>query len=83
MPLIAYKCNCGHEEKKYVRQVKDIPAFFLCPKCNTENLKKAMSAPSSGLVLTVDNGVQARSVDIRPDILEINKARSEKDYREE
>lgn len=83
MPLIAYACVCGHSEKKFIRQAKNAPAGFLCPKCSTNDLKKQLSAPTSSSKITVDNGVQARAVEITPDIIEINKARSEKDYRNE
>lgn len=83
MPLIAYKCNCGHLISKYERQVKDLPASLICPFCKTDTLKKQLSAPSSSSKITVDNGVQARAVEITPNIVEINKARSEKDYRED
>lgn len=83
MPLIVYACTCGNIEKRLIRQVKDIPAFFPCLKCNVNQLKKQLSSPSSSSKITVDNGVQARSVEITPNIIEINKARSEKDYRED
>lgn len=83
MPLIAYACSCGNIEKKFMRQAKDVPAFFPCTKCNKDLLKKQLSSPSSSSKITVDNGVQARAVEIVPDIIEINKARSEKDYRED
>lgn len=83
MPLIAYKCDCGHIISKFERQAKNAPAFLTCPFCKTETLKKQLSSPSSGSKIVVDNGVQARAVEIVPDIIEINKARSEKDYRED
>lgn len=83
MPLFVYACKCGNIEKKYTRQVKDAPVSFLCPNCKIDQMKKQLSSPSSSSKITVDNGVQARSVEISPDIIEINKARSEKDYREE
>lgn len=66
-----------------MRQAKDVPASFLCPKCNVSQMKKQLSSPSSGSKIVVDNGVQARAVEIVPDIIETNKARSEKDYRED
>jgi hypothetical protein len=83
MPLIAYACSCGNNEKKFVRQAKDAPVSFLCAKCNSSEMKKQLSSPSSSSKITVDNGVQAKAVEINPDIVEINKARSEKDYRED
>lgn len=83
MPLIAYKCDCGHSVKKFMRQAKDAPASFVCPVCAVSEMKKQLSSPSSSSKITVDNGHQARAVEISPDIIEINKARSEKDYRED
>ena len=82
MPLIAYVCECGHVEKKFHRQAKDSPAFFLCTHCG-KDMKKSLSAPNSTSNISIDNGVQARAVEINPDIVEINKARSEKNYRED
>ena len=83
MPLIVYACKCGNIEKKFMRQAKDALASFLCPNCKVDQMKKQLSSPSSSSKITVDNGVQARAVEITPDIIEINKARSEKDYRED
>lgn len=83
MPLIAYACECGHQIKKFTRQAADAPASFLCPLCQNADMKKQLSSPSQSSKIVVDNGVQARAVEITPDIIEINKARSEKNYREE
>lgn len=83
MPIIAYSCNCGHTAKKFFRQVKDAPASLSCNYCNSENMKKTLSAPSSTSKIVVDNGVQARAVEVNPEIVAINKERSEKDYRED
>jgi hypothetical protein len=83
MPLIVYACKCGNIDKKFTRQAKDALASFLCPNCKVDQMKKQLSSPSSSSKITVDNGVQARAVEITPDIIEINKARSEKDYRED
>lgn len=83
MPLIAYACKCGNTDKKFTRQAKSAPVSFLCPKCNIDQMTKQLSSPSSSSKITIDNGVMARAVEIVPDIIEINKARSEKDYTED
>lgn len=83
MPLIAYKCKCGHLISKYERQVANIPAFLTCPFCKTDTLKKMLSAPSNSSKISVDNGFQARAVEIDPNIIEMNEARSNKNYTEE
>lgn len=82
MPLIAYLCECKNSKTKYFRQVKDVPAFIICNKCEKE-MKKCLSSPTSSSKIVVDNGIQARAVEIIPDIVEINQERSKKDYREE
>lgn len=83
MPFIAYRCDCGNETKKLVRQVAQAPAFLLCGKCNKENMKKALSAPSSTSKISMDNGVQARAVEINPEIVRINQERANKNYSED
>ena len=82
MPLIAYLCECKNSQIKYHRQVKDVPAFIICDKCGM-NAKKCLSSPSSSSKITIDNGLMTKSIEVDPDIIAINKARSEKDYREE
>lgn len=82
MPLIYYQCSCGNAASKFYRQAKEAPVCFACEKCG-KDAKKQLRAPSSTSKVVVDNGVQARAVEINPDIIEINEARSDKDYREE
>lgn len=79
---MTYLCECTHVEKKFHRQAKDSPAFFLCRVCGKQ-MKKSLSAPSSTSKITIDNGHMARAVEVNPDIIEINKARSEKNYSED
>lgn len=82
MPLIAYTCKCGYSESKFMRQAKDAPASFECPKCG-DILKKSLSGPSLSSKVIVDNGFQARAVEVSPDIVELNEQRSEKDYHKD
>jgi len=83
MPLIAYSCEtCKTVIKKFVRAAKDAQPSFLCSKCGKE-LKKLLSAPSSSSKIVIDNGIQARAVEIQPDIIEINEQRSKINLREE
>jgi len=82
MPLIYYLCECKKSLSKFFRQAKDAPAFFTCPNCNKETLKKQLSSPSSLSKITIDNGIQARAVEIIPNIVELNEEKSRKNYRE-
>lgn len=81
MPIIRFKCECTNEVGKFFRRVSDVPFSFPCNKC-AKDMKKVLSAPNSGSKIVIDNGVQARAVEIVPDIVEINKERSSKNYRE-
>lgn len=82
MPLIHYLCECRHSTKKFYRQAKEAPAIIDCILCQCK-AKKQLSAPSSTSKIVVDNGVQARAVEVNPDIIEINKERADKNYRED
>ena len=82
MPLIHYLCGCKYSTTKFHRKVKDVPTTITCVKCGKE-AKKMLSAPSSTSKIVIDNGVQARAVEVNPEIIEINKERSEKNYKEE
>lgn len=80
MPIIAYQCSDGHVDKKFFRQVSKAPACVICKECNKE-AKKILSAPTSLSKIVVDNGVQARAVEIIPNIIELNQEKASKDYR--
>jgi hypothetical protein len=82
MPLIAYVCESKHSKSKLFRRVAEAPATIICETCG-KDMKKTLSMPSTSSKITVDNGFQARAVEILPDIIEINEERSKKDYREE
>jgi len=82
MPIIAYQCSEGHVDKKFYRQVSQAPACVVCKDCKKE-AKKILSAPSSLSKIVVDNGVQARAVEIIPNIIELNQEKAKKDYRED
>jgi hypothetical protein len=82
MPLIYYKCECGHGYSKFYRQAKEAPAIFGCQEC-PKQAKRQLKAPNSTSKVVMDNGFQARAVEINPDIVEINEARSNKDYKED
>lgn len=81
MPLIAYPCNCGLVTKKYVKAAKDAAAFTTC-SCGNE-AKRGFGTTSSNHLITIDNGLMAKKIEISPDIMEINDERSSRDYSEE
>lgn len=82
MPIIAYLCENNHFVRKFYRKAKEAPKEIECSECG-QIMKKTLSAPSSTSKITIDNGLQARAVEIHPDIVEINEERSNKNYRED
>jgi hypothetical protein len=81
MPIIVYSCECKNTVKKFVRSVRNLPASLPCHKCGKE-LTRTLSAPSNLSKVTVDNGFQARSVEIVPNIIEIMEERSQLNLKE-
>lgn len=81
MPIINYLCSCGEVQKKYFKIAKDAPSFVKC-QCGLE-AKRSFGATSSSHKTVIDNGLMARRLEIDPEIMEINDARSQTDYTEE
>lgn len=81
MPLINYLCSCGEVQKKYIKSAKDALSVVKCP-CGSD-AKKCFGTTSSSHKITIDNGLMSRSIEVDPDINEINDERSAKDYSEE
>lgn len=66
---------------KYFRRVPDAPAFFICEKCG-KNAKKTLKAPASTSTIYVDNGIQARKVEVNLEVVEDIRNRSTKDFKD-
>lgn len=80
MPLLYYLCQCGERINKFYRNAKEAPVGLIC-SCGQE-YKKQLSAPSSKSVITVDNGHQARSVEVNLETIKSNEENSIRDFRE-
>ena len=81
MPLINYNCSCGKVFKKYFKSAKEALITIDC-ECGSK-ARKGLGAVSSSHLITIDNGLMAKKVEISPDINEINDERARKDYSEE
>lgn len=82
MPMIRYKCSddkCGCSFTKLYRKGTDAVAELECDKCGSK-AKRMLSSPASFSKITVDNGLQARAVEIYPDVEEIMSERARKPY---
>ncbi len=81
MPLFYYLCSCSAGSTKFYRKASEAPKIVSCVACGKEQ-RKQLSAPNSLSTILIDNGVQARSVEVNPNIIEINEERSSRDFSE-
>ncbi len=82
MPLIVYGCESNHVIKKFVRNPKDAVPSLICSICD-KNMKKLLRSPTNETKIVVDNGFQAKQVEINPNIIEMNDIDGAKDYSKE
>jgi DNA-directed RNA polymerase subunit RPC12/RpoP len=84
MPMILYICsNCKNEKTRFFsRPSKDVPRSLDCEKCGSKlALERKLSAPSQKSTIVIDNGVQAKSVELNRDIVEIIEDRDASDLK--
>jgi DNA-directed RNA polymerase subunit RPC12/RpoP len=79
MPRIAYKCSkCSNSKNRFFSNVKKIEDKIECNLCLGE-MVRTLSSPSQRSTMVIDNGVQAKAVEIDTQIVEIIEDRSERD----
>ncbi len=78
MPIIVYRCNKLHTTKKFFRGVKDLPPSILC-KCG-EEANRTLSGPVMQSIVSMDNGVQSRAVNVDIKMVEAIQENSTKDF---
>lgn len=80
MPRILYTCSkCHTINKKFYRPHEHISNKLEC-RCGGE-LTRQLSPPSQRSTIIVDNGVQAKAVEIDREIVEIIEDREEADLK--
>jgi hypothetical protein len=80
MPLIKYLCDCN-TVSKFFRNPKDAPSSIPCEICG-KSKKKQLSSSYVKSIVIVDNGVQARQVEVDLDLVKDIEDRSTKDFKE-
>jgi len=71
--LIMFSCNnpeCKNSISKFFKSHKDIPPFLDCGECGTGKLEREYSSPSSKSTVFVDNGMQAKTVEVLSEVVE-------------
>jgi hypothetical protein len=79
MPILAYACEDGHVTKKFFRKLPGKDVTFVCPVC-LKPVQHQLCAPNSQSIVTVDNGVQAKAVEVNLDMIEKIREQSVKDF---
>lgn len=82
MPMIRYTCSddkCGYSFTKLYRKGTDAFSELRCDKCKGK-AKRTLSSPASASKIMIDNGLQARAVEVYPDVEEIMSERARKPY---
>ena len=70
--LIHFKCNntdCPNEITKLFKNKKDISSWLDCGECGVGKLERQLSAPSTKSTQMIDNGAQARRVEVMSEVV--------------
>lgn len=71
--MIRFLCNnpdCENEISKYFKNARDIAPFLDCGACGTGKLERTLGAPSAKSTQFIDNGSQARRVEVMSAVVE-------------
>jgi hypothetical protein len=85
MPLITYICNnheCRNTITKSFKPKDKIAGYLDCGCCSVGKLERQLGAPSSVTKTKIDNGINARPVEIYENIVEMNEERSRQGGKE-
>ena len=80
--MIKFVCNnpeCDNEIDKFFKTAKDIAPFLDCGACGTGKLERTLGAPSSKSTQFLDNGAQARKVEVMSAVVEKEQEKLKKD----
>jgi DNA-directed RNA polymerase subunit RPC12/RpoP len=80
MPRILYICNkCSGINKKFYKSISEVQNKIEC-ECGGE-LVRQLSSPSQRSKMIIDNGVQAKAVELDREIVEIIEDRQKSDLK--
>lgn len=70
--LIKFQCNnpeCSNEITKLFTKKNQVPPFLDCAECGYGKLERILSVPSSKSTQFIDNGAQARRVEVMNEVV--------------
>lgn len=71
--IIKYLCNnpdCKNHISKYYKSFKEVAPFLDCGACGSGKLERQIGAPTTKSTQFVDNGLQARRVELISEVVE-------------
>ena len=80
--LVEYICNnldCDNSIVKQFKSFKHITPFLDCGACSVGKLERQLSAPTSKSTQIIDNGTQARRVEVMNAIIDKEKDRMDQE----
>ena len=76
--MIKFMCNnidCENEITKYYKNFKDIASFLDCGACGVGKLERILGAPTTKSTQFIDNGNQARKVEVLNEVVEKERSK--------
>ena len=80
--MVKFECNnpeCDNEISKYFKSFKDISPFLDCGACGTGKLERTLGAPSTKSTQFIDNGIQARRVEVMSEVVQKERDKLDKE----
>lgn len=78
--MVDYECTkCDNTSSKYFRKSKDVSDEVECTECGGQ-MERQLGAPNTKSTQFIDNGLQARRVEVSSDIVQQEK---DKLYRDD
>jgi hypothetical protein len=67
--FVCNNCDCKNSITKMFKNFKDIPPFLDCGQCGIGKLERQLGAPSAKSTQVVDNGNQAKAVEVMNEVV--------------
>ena len=80
--LIGYTCNnsdCKNSISKFFKNHLEVAPFLDCGACGVGKLERDFEAPTSKSTVTIDNGFQAKSIEVLVDVIEREREKVDRD----
>jgi len=78
--LIKFKCpKCTNSIVKLFKKAVDIPDYLNCGECGSKKMERTLSTPSTKTTQVIDNGVQAKRVEVMSEVVEQCRERALKE----